>query len=297
MRIGSRLRRARVRARRSRDARRRARFRTTAAWSRIRTATCCCTRSAMRCSARWDSATSASISPTAIRAGRAPTAARFVRHCAALLREHGWRLVNADLTVLAESAASRPSSRRDARQHRRRPRRDSRRRINIKATTSEGLGALGRARASRATPSCCSQRRRRASGSTAEANRCACRARRRAARCGPHPHGARGFPGRRGARLRAGRARRARAAARREARRQHRLGRCTTGAHGGVARATSASAVTRIATPSRGMFYGCPVGASANAWQDVAGEGYRVLAAHRHARKLRPGRTARIVFT
>ena len=32
--------------------------------------------------------------------------ARFVQRCAELLREHGWRLVNADLTVLAESPMS-----------------------------------------------------------------------------------------------------------------------------------------------------------------------------------------------
>lgn len=67
----------------------------------------------------------------------------FLRHCAGLLRERGYRLVNADLTVLAEA-----------------PRLGSHRaqmcanvaadlettadRINVKATTCEGLGALGR---------------------------------------------------------------------------------------------------------------------------------------------------------
>lgn len=68
----------------------------------------------------------------------------FLRHCARLLREREWRLVNADLTILAEA-----------------PRLGSHRgrmcdqiaadlqttadRINVKATTCEGLGAIGRA--------------------------------------------------------------------------------------------------------------------------------------------------------
>ena len=60
-------------------------------------------------------------------------------------REHGWRLVNADLTVIAEAprlGAHRP-------QMRARIASDlgcASERINIKATTHEGLGALGRAR-------------------------------------------------------------------------------------------------------------------------------------------------------
>ncbi len=67
----------------------------------------------------------------------------FLCHCAQLLQEHRYRLVNADITVLAEA-----------------PRLGSHRvqmraniaadldvtldRINIKATTAEGLGAIGR---------------------------------------------------------------------------------------------------------------------------------------------------------
>jgi len=68
---------------------------------------------------------------------------RFVRHCAELLRKNAWRLVNADLTVLAEAPrlaghriqmvqniaddlGVRPT------------------RINIKATTTESLGSIGR---------------------------------------------------------------------------------------------------------------------------------------------------------
>jgi 2-C-methyl-D-erythritol 2,4-cyclodiphosphate synthase len=68
----------------------------------------------------------------------------FLRHCALLLRERGWRLVNADLTLLAE--APRLGA------HRARIRGNIAAdldvepdRINLKATTCEGLGAIGRA--------------------------------------------------------------------------------------------------------------------------------------------------------
>lgn len=67
----------------------------------------------------------------------------FLRHCARLLQEHRYRLVNADLTVLAE--APRLGT------HRTRMRDNvaadletTPGRINVKATTCEGLGALGR---------------------------------------------------------------------------------------------------------------------------------------------------------
>ena len=69
----------------------------------------------------------------------------FLRHCARLLRENGYRLVNADLTVLAEAPRLGAAPRADARATSRatsRPRPD---RVNVKATTCEGLGAIGRA--------------------------------------------------------------------------------------------------------------------------------------------------------
>jgi len=58
--------------------------------------------SATRCSARCASATSASTSRhrSALERRRQP---HLLRHCARLLRENGYRLVNADLTVLAEA--------------------------------------------------------------------------------------------------------------------------------------------------------------------------------------------------
>ena len=70
--------------------------------------------------------------------------ARFVQRCAELLREHGWRLVNADLTVLAESPRLGPH-RGAMRNNIARALETAGERINIKATTCEGLGAIGRA--------------------------------------------------------------------------------------------------------------------------------------------------------
>jgi len=68
----------------------------------------------------------------------------FLRHCTRLLREHGYRLVNADLTLLAEAPR--------LGQHRSLIRANiandletSPDRVSVKATTCEGLGAIGRA--------------------------------------------------------------------------------------------------------------------------------------------------------
>lgn len=68
---------------------------------------------------------------------------QLLRHCAQLLTEHGWRLVNADATVIAE--APRLGTHRAG--MRTRIASDlgcDEERINVKATTQEGLGALGR---------------------------------------------------------------------------------------------------------------------------------------------------------
>jgi 2-C-methyl-D-erythritol 2,4-cyclodiphosphate synthase len=68
---------------------------------------------------------------------------RFLRHCAQLLAERGWRLVNADATVVAE--APRLAVHRD--EMRARIAGDlgcAEERVNVKATTHEGLGAFGR---------------------------------------------------------------------------------------------------------------------------------------------------------
>jgi 2-C-methyl-D-erythritol 2,4-cyclodiphosphate synthase len=68
----------------------------------------------------------------------------FLRHCARLLRERGYRLVNADLTLLAEAprlgqyrALIRSCIASDLE--------TSPDRVSVKATTCEGLGAIGRA--------------------------------------------------------------------------------------------------------------------------------------------------------
>ena len=60
------------------------------------------------------------------------------------MREHGWRFVNADLTIIAQGPRIGP--------HRTQMRQNIADdlgvridRINVKATTTEGLGALGRA--------------------------------------------------------------------------------------------------------------------------------------------------------
>lgn len=69
---------------------------------------------------------------------------RFLRHCAALLREHGWRFVNADLTLVAQQPRIGPY-RAQMRQNIADDLGVRIDRINVKATTTERLGALGRA--------------------------------------------------------------------------------------------------------------------------------------------------------
>jgi 2-C-methyl-D-erythritol 2,4-cyclodiphosphate synthase len=68
----------------------------------------------------------------------------FVRHCARLLHEQHYRLVNADLTVLAE-APRLGNHRMQMRANVAADLGTSAERINVKATTCEGLGAIGRA--------------------------------------------------------------------------------------------------------------------------------------------------------
>lgn len=68
---------------------------------------------------------------------------RFLRHCAALVREHGWRFVNADLTIVAQQPRIGPY-RVQMRQNIADDLGVRLDRINLKATTTEGLGALGR---------------------------------------------------------------------------------------------------------------------------------------------------------
>ena len=67
----------------------------------------------------------------------------FLRHCARLLRENGYRLVNADLTVLAEAPRLGPH-RAQIRANLASDLETTPDRINVKATTCEGLGAIGR---------------------------------------------------------------------------------------------------------------------------------------------------------
>lgn len=67
----------------------------------------------------------------------------FLRHCARFLQEQRYRIVNADLTVLAE-APRLGSHRAQMRANVAADLGTSEDRINLKATTCEGLGALGR---------------------------------------------------------------------------------------------------------------------------------------------------------
>lgn len=67
----------------------------------------------------------------------------FLRHCAGLLHQHGWRVVNADLTVIAE-APRLGSFRAQIRNNVSADLGTRPERINVKATTQEGLGAIGR---------------------------------------------------------------------------------------------------------------------------------------------------------
>jgi len=67
----------------------------------------------------------------------------FLRHCSRLMHEHRFRLVNADLTVLAE-APRLGNHRTEMRANLAADLGTTQDRINIKATTCEGLGALGR---------------------------------------------------------------------------------------------------------------------------------------------------------
>ena len=68
----------------------------------------------------------------------------FLRHCARLLHEHRYRLVNADLTLLAE-APRLGNHRTEMRANVAADLETTADRINVKATTCEGLGAIGRA--------------------------------------------------------------------------------------------------------------------------------------------------------
>ena len=272
--------------------------------SRIRTATCCCTRCAMRCSAPWRSATSASISPTATRAGRAPTAGASCGIARALLQR--------------ARLAARQRGPHDARA-RRRARRVTARRcgrtsrttsacgsdcVNVKATTTRGTRRARTRRGSRLPGHrAAGARRRRAPERTRRplSDPIAVPARRSPARTAGRPRLARSarepedFRRRRGARVRAGRRRAVTCCcSRREARREHRLGR-------GATRATCrrrsarrrATAVTRIATRVTRQAYTVPLAGASSISARLPGLAGRGLcaccAAHRHGRKLRPG--------
>ena len=113
------------------------------AWLRTRTATSSFTPCAMPCWARWAKATSAGIFPTATRKYRGADSRVFLREVAARMQAAGLRLVNADVTVLAEApriAAHRAAMAANLAADLGVPAQL----INVKATTTERLGFIGR---------------------------------------------------------------------------------------------------------------------------------------------------------
>ena len=96
----------------------------------------------MRCSARPAWATSAGTSPTPIRLVPGIDSRRLLREVAKKLRLK-LRVLNVDATILAEAPRMAPHVAQHGRQHRRRPRHRPRG-VNIKATTTEHLGFIGR---------------------------------------------------------------------------------------------------------------------------------------------------------
>ena len=101
------------------------------------------TRSPTQSSARSAQAISGVIFPTAIRSTRTPTRSRCSRAVWKLASDQGWRLGNADLTIFAEQPKLKPHL--DAMRARLAAVLNAdQSRINVKASSPEGLGALGR---------------------------------------------------------------------------------------------------------------------------------------------------------
>jgi 2-C-methyl-D-erythritol 2,4-cyclodiphosphate synthase len=67
----------------------------------------------------------------------------FLRHCVRLVHEHGYRVVNVDVTVLAE-APRLGAHRAGMRSNIANDLDTTADRVNVKATTCEGLGSIGR---------------------------------------------------------------------------------------------------------------------------------------------------------
>ena len=100
-------------------------------------------RSPTRSSARSARATLAGIFPTAIRATKTPTRSRCCEAVWKLAIGRGWRLGNADLTIFAEAPKLKPYL--DAMRERLAAALGAdQSRVNVKASSPEGIGALGR---------------------------------------------------------------------------------------------------------------------------------------------------------
>ena len=101
------------------------------------------TRSPTRSSARSAQATWVGISRITIRNTRTPTRSRCSRKVWKLASDQGWRLGNVDLTIFAEAPKLKPYL--DAMRERLAAALGAdQSRVNVKASSPEGLGALGR---------------------------------------------------------------------------------------------------------------------------------------------------------
>ena len=178
----------------------------------------------------------------------------FLRHCSRLLHEHRYRLVNADLTLLAEAPRLGNHRARDACQRGCRPRDDG----GPDQRQGDDLRGPRRHRSCRGArlPRGRADRARRGRLATATGTATDAERLQLPTAFGEPPASGRlrvftrGFPGRGDPRLRAGRHGRARNAVRREARRQHRLGRVAT--REGLARRGSRRRLVRAEGSQRG---------------------------------------------
>ena len=107
------------------------------------TPTCCCTRSATPSSAPRAWAISGGISRRPTSAGAAPSSVDLLARIVALVHDEGYRVVNCDLTLVAEAPKLAPYRDRII-ERIARVLGIEENAVGLKATTNEGLGAIGR---------------------------------------------------------------------------------------------------------------------------------------------------------
>jgi hypothetical protein len=118
-------------------------FRTRKRLSVTPTPTCCCTPSPMRSWGQSPKATSASTFPPSDPEWRGASSDRFLAHAVSLVAARGGRIAHLDATILCETPKIGPHA--DAiRKRIAEIAGIDMSRVSIKATTTEGLGFLGR---------------------------------------------------------------------------------------------------------------------------------------------------------